>query len=484
MIEPQEGAIVDGFMVGRLLYAGAMAQIFEVTYADGRKSLFPMVMKVPKLSQGDGAENVTSFEVELQMLEVLQGEHVPRFVAAADMSAPIPYLVIEHIRGQTLAHWMQALTEKPFELRLPDISRVMSNVAQAVYRLHEQNACHLDLKPANIMVSENDRIVLLDFGLSFHGDSPDLLAEEFRAAVGSPAWISPEQVVGVRGDPRSDIFAVGVMLYELACGELPFGSPDTPNGLRNRLWMSPTPPRAINPLVPKWLQEITLRCLQVKAEDRYSSAAMLAFDLRHPEQLAISSLGDQMVGTSIWQKLKRLVWSAGIEYKPSPLPKTTIKEVPIVMLALPDRTFSDDLSWSLSRHVARALGNRPGARLVVITVLRSAGLSSTEHESSETTLHRRILARMQRWALGVDTTGHQISFHVLDSDDIAGALLSFDRENYVDLIIMGAYTGEQSSGLFATNVPIRVASEANCTVTLVREHLPFEHLRRLTESQT
>jgi serine/threonine protein kinase len=89
--------------------------------------------------------------------------------------------------------------------------------------------------------------VLLDFGLSWHAHYPDLLAEELREAVGSPAWMAPEQVVGVRGDPRSDIFAIGVMLYELATGELPFGEPSHQGRPAPAPVDGPAPPRALRP---------------------------------------------------------------------------------------------------------------------------------------------------------------------------------------------------------------------------------------------
>ena len=135
--------------------------------------------------------------------------------------------------------------------------------------------------------------MLLDFGLSWHGHYPDLLAEEMRLAVGSPPWIAPEQVVGVRGDPRSDVFAIGVMLYELATGELPFGDPQTRGGLRQRLWMDPPPPRALAPETPPWLQEIILRCLEPEAAQRYASAAHLAFDLANPEQVQVGARGER-----------------------------------------------------------------------------------------------------------------------------------------------------------------------------------------------
>ena len=141
-------------------------------------------------------------------------------------------------------------------------------MARAIHALHLQNTCHLDLKPANVIWASGGHAVLLDYGLSCHAHYPDLLAEELRQAVGSPTWISPEQVVGIRGDARSDIFALGVILYELATGELPFGNPLTKNGLRQRLWMDPTPPRVLNAQLPDFLQEIILKCLEPVADNR------------------------------------------------------------------------------------------------------------------------------------------------------------------------------------------------------------------------
>lgn len=478
----ESGALIDGFRVGQQLYAGKMARIFSVMYADGRPSPFPMVMKVPKLSQGDGGENVTSFEVELQLFEAISGPFMPRFVAAGDLGIQTPYLVIEYISGKTLEEWLANLPQKKDEAELRNISKIFEKVALGLHSMHEQNACHLDLKPANILIADDSRVILLDFGLSFHGDYPDLLAEEFRAAVGSAAWIAPEQVVGIRGDPRSDLFAVGVMLYEAVTGELPFGAPETQSGLRNRLWIDPMPPRAINTSVPKWMQEVILKCLQVRAEDRYASAALLALDLKNPETVRITGLGEKLTGTGIFEKLKRFVWSAGVEYKPSELPKKTIKEIPIVMVAFPDRVVTDSVLWGLERLATLALGNRPGARLAVVIVLRSSVVSSTKHESSEVTMHRTYLNVMQRWARGVNTEGHQVSFHVIDSDDIAGSLLRFSNENFVDLIIMGAHTKNRGALEALPNVPMRVANEAQCTVTLVKERLPFQHLQELVKA--
>ena len=232
-------------------------------------------------------------------------------------------------------------------------------MALAVHSLHQQNTVHLDLKPANVLIKPDGVAVLLDFGLSCNAHYPDLLAEQLRKAVGSPAWIAPEQVVGVRGDPRSDIFAVGVMLYQLTTGKLPFGAPQTPGGLRQRLWVDPTPPRKLKPELPEWLQEVILRCLEPEAAKRYPSAAHLAFDLRHPEQVTITARGRNVVGTGFRTHFKRWWKAAGMHYQPSPLPSQQIDEVPIVMVAIPHKDVTDATLYSLRQAVGRNPGHPP-----------------------------------------------------------------------------------------------------------------------------
>ena len=470
------GTVLDGFRMGECLHAGGMAHVYSVEFAQGGPAPFPMVMKVPRMTAGDGAENIIGFEVEHQIMQTLQGRSVPRLVAAGDLSA-VPYLVMEHIPGLSLQQWLDQHTETRTRATPQEVARIGAAIAMALQSLHKQNVCHLDLKPANVLLAPDGRAVLLDFGLSCHAQLPDLLAEELRKAVGSPAWIAPEQVVGVRGDPRSDLFALGVMLYEMATGELPFGNPQTQGGLRQRLWMSPTPLRRLRADTPEWLQEIVLRCLQPQAQDRYPSAAHLAFDLRHPEQVKITERGRQVAGLGFWQHLRRWVQAAGMHYHPSPLAaQQQIERVPIVMVALPHQDVSDAALFSMRQEAARALGNLPGARLAVVTVISGSATSSSNNANSETSVHRQHLTRLQQWAQPLDLENHQASCHVLESGDVAQALLRYADGNHVSMIIMGAAThGLQMQRLVAT-VPIKVAMEAPCTVMLVKAALPFEHL--------
>ena len=471
LLEP--GTVVDGFRVMACLHAGGMAHIYRVTYADAsRREPFPLVMKVPRMTAGDGAENIVGFEVERQILSALAGPYLPRLVAAGDL-AHLPYLVMEYVDGRTL----QQLLDDTQDPLAPDaIARLGVALAQAVHSLHQQDVCHLDLKPANVLMRPDGQAVLLDFGLSSHAHFPDLLAEELRPAIGSPTWMAPEQVVGIRGDPRSDIFAIGVMLYELATRELPFGNPQTTGGLRQRLWMDPVPPRKWRPDLPEWLQEVILHCLEPEAAKRYPSAAHLAFDLSDPRQIVVTELGRRTRSTGFWRHLRRWLRAAGMQYLPSALPSRQVGRIPIVMVAVPNQDVRDATLYSLREAASRALGTVPGARLACVTVIDPGETPGHDSASSETTVHRRYLGMLRQWAQPLQHGGQAVSLHVLEAGDVAQALLRYARGNHVSMIVMGAAThGLQMQRLLAT-APIKVAMEAPCTVVLVKQGLPFDRL--------
>lgn len=483
------GQKLDGFLIHECIHSGGMAYIYKVEYdlESGHNSLnpgFEMVLKIPRMREGDSAENIIGFEIERQISPAVSGNHVPRFVASGDVGNT-PYLVMEYIEGTTL----EAEMEKGHIWDDYTIARIGAALARAAHSLHKQNVCHLDLKPANVLFRYRkdgsgvdwDQAVLLDFGLSCHAHYPDLMAEELRKAVGSPTWIAPEQVVGVRGDPRSDLFAIGVMLYQLTTNRTPFGSPSTPSGMRQRLWMDPVPPKLRRANVPDWLQEVILKCLEPEAIRRYPSGAHLAFDLTNPGQVKITSRGKQITRTSRWVHFKRWIRAAGMEYEPSPLPNQQVDSVPIVMVALPSREVSDEILFSLREATQRSMGLRRGARLAVVTVIESGLLGSSHSDQSETEAQRTMLTMLKNWAAPLDLDAHHASFHVLEASDVAEALLNYAAGNHASLIIMGAATrGLKMQRLIAT-IPIKVAMYAPCSVMLVKPNLPFELLGQMEE---
>ena len=267
------GDSIDGFRLDERIHRGNMSALWRVT---GPFPGDPLIMKFPSLREGDDPAAIVSFEVEQMILPTLSGIHVPRFVASGDLSVQ-PYLVMERIAGASLR---ERIPEAP--LPPSEISSIGARVAAALHELHAQHVIHLDIKPSNVMFRETGEAVLIDYGLSRHDSLPDLLAEEFRVPLGTAPYISPEQVLRIRNEPRSDQFALGVLLYFLATGERPFGNPGSVPGLRRRIYRDPLPPRALNPSCPAWLQEIILRCLEVDPEARYASGAQLALQLQYP----------------------------------------------------------------------------------------------------------------------------------------------------------------------------------------------------------
>jgi serine/threonine protein kinase len=294
---------VGGFTVDGLLHTGGNGYIYRVAAPADRKTGFPLVMKVPGIGRGEPALGVVSFEVEASILPLLEGHHVPRVVAIGE--DPLrPHIVMEEILGENLAALAQRAPLAPDEA-----ASTGAAIADALHDIHRQHVVHHDLKPENCIMRAEGEIVLLDFGFARHAMLPDLLAEEEVFAAGSAPYVSPEQLRGRRGDPRSDVFALGVMLYQLATGELPFGDPATYGGMRDRLWRLPVPPRKIAPAVTAPLQEVILRCLEVDPAKRPPSAAHVAFDLRNPALVQLTSRAEWIRHAGVARQA-RSWWSA------------------------------------------------------------------------------------------------------------------------------------------------------------------------------
>jgi serine/threonine-protein kinase len=146
---------------------------------------------------------------------------------------------------------------------------------------------HRDLKPENIMIDGDDRIKLIDFGIAGQAGSKRLTFAKLSQVAGTPDYIAPEQVKGKRGDARSDIYALGVMLYEMTTGRTPFGGSNPFAVMNDRLLNNPVPPCEVNPEIPPALQETIYRALERDPQNRYSTANEFAWDLEHLDQVGV-----------------------------------------------------------------------------------------------------------------------------------------------------------------------------------------------------
>jgi nucleotide-binding universal stress UspA family protein len=452
------GTVIDGFRVEQALAPGGMASFWRVS-RPGTDT--PMVMKVPLLRRGEDPITIVGFEVEQMILARLSGPHVPRFVAAGDFEQP--YIVMEFISGQPI----KSLLEKT-PLPADDVAQIGAKVAFALHDLHRQHVIHLDLKPSNVILRDDGEAVLIDFGLSRHEQLPDLVAEEFDDPVGTGPYIAPEQVLRDRGDPRSDIFALGVILYFLATGERPFGEPQRAAEWRRRLWRDPYPPRRWNARVPPWLQEIILRCLEVNPDRRYATAAQLAFDLQHPDQVALTARAVRTERDGLLPVALR--WFRARKAAPRRRPRVAglLAHAPIVMAAVDLSAESRALNDALLAEVRRVLLAEPAARLACVSVLKISriGLDPLEDEHGRNP-HLQQLVELKHWARPLAIAADRITYHALEGTDPAAALIDYARNNRVDHIVIGASGGSALRRLLGS-VSAKIVAEAPCTVTVVR----------------
>lgn len=452
MIDIGPGLRIDGFTVGDCLHTGAMGKLFAVT---GPGTGFPLLMKVPRFGPSfDSAEALLAFETEAMILPRLQGAYVPRFVAAGDVTT-VPYIVLERVAGESLDRRASVV------LPAQEVARIGAAIADALHSVHAQDVIHLDLKPDNVVVKPDGTVALIDFALSHHRNLPDLLAQERRYAAGSAPYISPEQVLGSRTDPRSDLFSLGVVLYELTTGHLPFGAPLTLAGLRDRLWIDPPAPGVHVADVPPWLQEVILRCLETDAQQRYQSAAHVAFDLRNPQQVPLTARASKSGRTGVFAQIGRWWRSREIGALPAGA-GGEVAPAPVVMVAVDTQHPEDLRQPELQRVTRRILSLSAEFRLICVSVVPSdAGQSSEDAQ-----LAHRI--ELTHWIRPLGIEPHRASLHVLEAADPANALVEFAARNNVDLIVLGAPVPDERTFAWWRSVASSVTANAPCSVHVVR----------------
>jgi serine/threonine protein kinase len=459
-LRPYPGLEIDGFTLGERLHRGGFATIWDVTHPDHP---IPMVMKVPSITDGYDAPTIVGFEIEQMIMPRLSGPHVPKVIAIGDFSV-MPYIVTERIDGQSLVMIFN-IAPRP----ISEIVDLISRMARAVRDLHKQHVIHLDLKPDNFLERADGTLVAIDFGLSRHDQLPDLLAEEFEIPMGTYPYIAPEQFLKQRDDLRSDLYAMGAMAYELATGRAPFGKPERLSGVRRRLWQRPVPPRALNPEIPEWLQEIILRALEVDPKDRYQSAAQMLFDLTHPEQVPIGERGKRIKIDSFTKNLKRWWRSRSIAEIPTPpLMTAQIDKAPVVMAAVDLTPEMEAIAERLLQAVRRMLIIEPDARVACVNVIKTKRLGlDTVVDSDGNHIHVARLVALRAWAARLDLPEERVTCTVLENTDPGTAIIDYARHNQVDHILMGA-RGHSTTRRYLGSVSSQVVSEAHCSVSVIR----------------
>ena len=457
----QEGKVVDGFVLGTEVHRGGMASLYSAT-KEGID--VPILLKIPRVGRDQPVESLIGFETELTILRSLKSPYVPKYLGSGNM-ATRPYIAMERVEGRPLEDFIKE--SKVFSI--DEVVKIGADLAQAVQSLHSQDAIHLDIKPENILIDDKGKLTLIDFGLSHHARFPDLLAEEMRKGIGSAPYISPEQVTGIRSDYRSDIFSIGVIMYELLTGELPFGNPQSMSGLRKRMWAQAFPPRAIRKEIPRWLQEIVLRCLEPRAADRHQSATRLRQVLRDHESVTLTERADRVDPLSFWENLKRMFRAAGYEPSPSPRPSVGNYDAPLMIAAIDTRQSDEDLRDRMQTTAKNLLQAYPESRLVCLSTIASTPTFEGNQESETASgIVRGHLVQLMEWAKPLKLPPERISYHVLEALDPASRIVEFAKDNDASLILIGASHKLPNKVTPWRTSMTKIVEEAPCSVHIVR----------------
>jgi serine/threonine protein kinase len=455
----QPGTVIDSFTISECVHHGGMATLWSVTHPG---FAVPLLMKIPRMAEGEDPAAIVSFEMEQMILPRLSGPHAPRCFGTGDFARQA-YVVMERIPGKTL---YSRLGELP--LAYEEARAIVEKIALALADLHRQNVIHHDIKPSSIMFRPGGEAVLIDFGLSHHNHLPDLLQEEFRLPYGTAPYMAPERLLGVRDDPRSDLFSLGVLLYFFTTGERPFGESETLRGMRRRLWRDPYPPRKLRPDYPPWLQEIVLRCLEIEPVWRHPTASQLAFELAHPNQVKLTARSERLKRDPLSTVLRRRFNRELTHPKARSDLAAQLASGPIVAVALDLVEGSDALNEALRMTSERILATLPSARLACLNVLKLGRLTIDRTLDEEgKNKHADRLVTLRHWAQPLKLDENRLTVHVLEAIDPAAAILEFAAVNHVDHIVIGARQHSLARALLGS-VSAKVAAEAPCTVTVVR----------------
>ena len=279
MISLHVGDLLDHYRIDAVAARSGMASIFRGTDLNTGRSV---AIKVPHPEMEADPVLYDRFHREEEIGARLDHPGVMK-VFAEDGRSQV-YMVMEWVEGRLLRSILNECGRLPPERAV----RIALAICDALDYIHTHGVVHRDLKPENIMVDSDDHVKLIDFGIANTTGARRLTFAKLSQVMGTPDYISPEQVKGKRGDGRSDIYALGVMLYEMLTGQVPFRGPNAFAIMNDRLLNNPIPPRELNPEITPELQEIIYRAMERDPANRYSTAREFAWDLEHQDQVGVS----------------------------------------------------------------------------------------------------------------------------------------------------------------------------------------------------
>ena len=297
------GEVLDHYRIEAVIARTGMSVLYKAT---DEKTGRHVAIKVPHPELEADPVLFERFKREEEIGQLLDHPGVVKTFNSESRSRV--YMVIEWVDGRLL----RTLLNEEKKLPVDRAVKIALGMCQALDYMHKRGIVHRDLKPENVMVDADDEIKLIDFGIAMKEDARRLTFVNLSATMGTPDYISPEQVKGQRGDQRSDIYAMGIMLYEMLTGRVPFVDQNPLAAMNERLLNDPPPPRELNPEISRELQEILYRALERDPRHRYATAHEMAWDVEHQEQVGVEERDGRQAGHGQRKGFKTPLLYAGL----------------------------------------------------------------------------------------------------------------------------------------------------------------------------
>ncbi len=300
MREVGVGENLDQYKLIEVIARSGMASIFK---AVDQISGATVAIKVPYMQFESDVVFYGRFQREEEVGRRLNHPGIVKVLTPRKKSRM--YIAMEYIEGDSLRSMERTEGGMPVEKAL-DLAR---QLADTLVYMHGEGVVHRDLKPENVLVTAEGRTKVMDFGIALDESARRLTWSGLSSTIGTPDYMAPEQVSGRRGDVRTDIYSLGVILYEMLTGHLPYSGPNVYNVMRSKTSEDPQPPSAFKPDIDPHLEEIILHAIERNPRDRYASAAEMLEDLRDPSRVVPKNRAERLHPRSL--KLQRARRTAG-----------------------------------------------------------------------------------------------------------------------------------------------------------------------------
>lgn len=456
------GETIDGFFVQECIHQSQVSNLYRVTHPDHD---VPLIMKVPKITVILPSSVFAGFETEMRILSKLRGVYTPKIYGKGDL-ASTPYYVMEYVEGAEL---QEAVKQGPHPVE--EICRLMIPVCKAIHELHRHNIIHLDLKPDNIRNRVDGHVVLLDFGTAHQSHLPDMYTVAHEQQPISMGYVAPEQLFSIRSDSRSDIYALGVILYELATGQEPFPGSNMLT-VKRRLYIPPRPPCTINSDIPEWLQEVILKCLEIHPDNRFSTAKEIAYNLAHPNIVKLTERATRAKRAGIATILKNWLSNRDFNFtdQAETPPQNRLAKAPHILIAIKLAHSSEELKCSMRDTMMKIARSEKDSYFTCLSIMPGKNFadrgSVNDFMNMSHPKHIQAQAELRHWLEPMKLAKSRVNIQVFYGEP-ASEIVNYANQFAVDHIIMCAHRSEGAKKMVGS-VPTRVIAEALCSVTIVR----------------